>query len=400
MFRLTLTQPRDERNARVVWCVFFVALSAYLLLGSRRSVTPHYHRAAQHWLQQAELYSHDGRGFLYLPQAAILYVPFSLMPYQAAEITWRLVSIALFAAGVFRLCKLAEQTGQVRLFPLVTCLTIPLTLSACRNGQSTMIISGLMMLAAWEISRERWTRASVLLCLALAFKPLTLVLMLLAAAIYRPLLKRLFVGTAMVLVAPYLLQNPAYVSEQYAGCWEMLGLAAQRGIDEPWAQLFGLLETFGLHVPELVQTPLRVGAAGLTLLAAWQAHRHLPAHRFAIYLYALAGSYLMLFNPRTENNSYALLAPSMAILGAELFLVERRYFLGAMQVLFMGGTLGSFEIGSRLIPWAEPIWLAPLMCVGFTGCLLAQLAREVRADAASLQPAGAIPVCLPHRFAG
>lgn len=393
MPRLTLTDSRDERNAWIVWSAFFLTVVAGILIGRGTSVTWQYAGAAQNWLHQAPLYRCDGRGFLYLPQAAILYIPFTFLPNALAEIVWRLLTIGLFAAGAFRLCRTAESTAGVRLFPLVTCLTIPASISAARNGQATLIIAGLMMLAVEELWRERWLRATLLLSLGLAFKPLTLVMLLLVAALYPPMLPRLLAGVGIVAAIPYALGPWQYVNSQYVAFGEMLAAAAHEGGHHPWAHIFGMLQTAGIEIEWRVQTALRAIAAAATLLAGWLARRRLPTARCPVYLFALSACYLMLFNPRTENNTYALVAPAIGLFCAEAFLVRRQPLVAWRIVGMSIGIVGGYEIGRRLAPGVSPVWLAPLMCTFFNVFVLVRLTRELldRNGAAGQAPAVAIP---------
>lgn len=401
MLQPTLTQPRDERNAWCLWGLLFLTIAIGILTGRTSTVTLQYATASNHWLRGDNLYRSDGHGFLYLPQAAILFIPFTMLPSALSEIAWRIVTVGFFAAGVFRLCRMAETESDVRLFPLVTCVTIPLAWSAARNGQATLIIAGLMMLAASELSRENWRRAAILLSIGLAYKPLILVLILLVGGIYRPMLGRLLVGIGAVIAIPYVTGDWHYATGQYIAFAGMLGAAVHEGTYHTWAHLFGLLQTVGIEVSGPVQTVIRIVAALLTLLAGWLAHRRLPASRCSQYLFALAGCYLMLFNPRTENNTYSLVAPAIGLLCAEAFLAQRNPALGWVLLVLASGIVGSYEIGRRLVPAANPVWLAPLMCVGFTALLLGQLIRELHRHAAP-STRGSTPVSsyLPHLLGG
>jgi hypothetical protein len=49
------------------------------------------------------------------------------------------------------------------------------------------------------------------------------------------------------------------------------------------------------------------------LLVWWLGARRLPEWVRAAWLYALVASYLMIFNPMTEANSYVILAPALAV---------------------------------------------------------------------------------------
>jgi hypothetical protein len=129
----------------------------------------------------------------------------------------------------------------------------------------------------------------------------------------------------------------------------------------------------GLDVPEHVQTAIRMVAAFATLALCIVARRWHDTDRSAIFVFSLAVVYLTLFSPRTENNTYAMLGPAIAVFLALAFLVEKRYsagiLLSCIAVILVGGRL--FE--HLLAPHAEGIWLSPLMATCFSVYLLAQL---------------------------
>ena len=78
----------------------------------------------------------------------------------------------------------------------------------------------------------------------------------------------------------------------------------------------------------------------------------------------------MLFSPRTENNTYAMLGPAIAVFLAGAYFVENR----SREALLLGGIVLAI-IGGRVIervltPNAGTSWLSPLMAVCFTAYLL------------------------------
>ena len=358
------------------WGLLLGVVAAFILGGSVRSVTPLYFEAAEHWLQGDDLYIRGGRGFLYLPQAAILAIPFHMLPRVPAELLWRLMTIGVFAAGVHRLCRLASGRSGDDFFVVVSVVAVPLAWSSALNGQSTLTISGLLMLAAGDIACYRYWRAAVLLALALALKPLAIVMILLVAPLFRPMRVRLVATCGVAVVLPFLVQAPEYVADQYAECLTMFVDAARLGVQTLWAQLFGLAKVLKIDVSEPVQAVVRVAAAGLTLAAGWHACRRVDRARGLVYLYTLGACYLMLFNPRTENNSYAMLGPSIGWCCAEALLVERRRARGLFYVILALGTVGSHDFGKFLLPAQRAIWLAPLMAVCFSIVVTVRLWHE------------------------
>jgi hypothetical protein len=383
---LTLTRASDERNAWCLWLALFVVISLGICVGEIHSVVIHYAEAALHWVDRQPLYNGWGVGFLYLPQAAILHIPFAQLPRVPAEILWRGLTIGIFALGLRRLCRLSEIDHHTRLFPMATCISIPLAFAAARNGQATLLIAGLILLAIDELVSRRWNRSAALLCLAFAFKPLALPTALVIAAVHRPLLWRIGLGLLIVAIVPYLTQEWNYVTGQYRECVVATKIAAELGIATPWAQFMGLFDVAGWSVPTAYQILFCMLAGGAVLFACRQLRRRLLVQRYALYLFALTTTYLLLFSPRTENNTYAFLAPALGVCCGEAFLVKRNRWLGALFVLIAFGILGSYELGRLIAPQTPPVWLAPLMTVCFAIIICCQVCREMRS---------AVPAAIP-----
>jgi len=377
MPRVILTQARAEHCAWCAWLILLAVLCVRVWFNDLPTITAHYTDAAGRWIAGEALYNGRGEGFIYLPHAAILHVPISLLPHGPGEILWRLLTIATFALGLRRLCSLSEREHGIPLFPLVTCITLPLSFSAAQNGQTTTLITGLTMLAVTDLVDRRWNRASALLCLALAFKPIGFPFLLVIGALHHPMRLRLFLGLVVLAVSPYLAQEWGYVSEQYRGCAESLRAAVAVGISSPWAQFFGMFELAGFRIPVMFQTPLRAVAAGTVLALSWLTRRRLPANRYGIYLFSLTTGYILLFSPRTENNTYAFLSPAIGLCCAEAILVERNRRYATVLSLISLGMLGGYELSTRIAPGVRPLWLAPLMAICFLAAQGVQLKWEL-----------------------
>jgi hypothetical protein len=376
--RLTLTRASDERNAWRVWMALLVVVGLGICLGSTKSVSVHYTRAALRWLHGDALYNFGGSGFIYLPQAAILHLPFALLPHIPGEIAWRALTIGIYALGIRRLCGLSEETHAIRLFPLATCIAVPLAFSAARNGQTTLLITGLMMLAIDDVVHARWSRGAVLLSLALALKPVALPFLLLLGALHPAMRWRLLAGSVVVALFPYLTQNPAYVTSQYIAWRESMRAVLELERTVAFAQIFRALEIVHWVVSPRAQLIVRLGAAGGLLGLLWLVRRRLSAARYGIFLFTLTTGYVLLLNPRTENNGYAFLSPAIGLFLAEAYLVERRWRRGVVLSIIAAGMLGSYEVAILIAPNVPPIWLAPLMAIGFLAVSGTCLVREMK----------------------
>lgn len=377
---MPLSDSNAERNAWIGWIVLFLATAAIIVSGSGRTVVPAYREGAVYWMAGKTIFAHPGvGGFVYLPQAAVLFIPFALLPVVAGEVLWRFVNIGVFAFGIFHFARLVGGNSGKGLFPLMTLVTLPLAWDCARNGQATLVITGLMLLAVVDIVQTRWWRVVLWLCLGVAVKPLVIVLALLVMVIDRPLSRRLPAGMLVTALFPFLTQHPGYVLEQYAAFWSSLTKAVHVGaVDKGWTTPFNALQLAGLSVSEKGQTLLRLAAAfGTLVLCYLSRHRH-DAVRSAVFVFSLSVVYLMLFSPRTENNTYAMLGPAIAVFLAGAYLIEQRRGEGLLLSCMAGAILGGRAIERLLTPNAGASWVSPLMAVCFTAYLLVRFFRDMQ----------------------
>jgi alpha-1,2-mannosyltransferase len=346
------------RRAWYAWLIFGCVVGAVVARApDYRTVTPNYRDACHNWFAGQPIYAEGVHGFLYFPHAAILFAPFTYLPPPFGDVLWRVVSIGALAVAAWRLARLLNPaTEPWAAFALITCLTIPPALASARNGQMNLMLTALTTFAFVELSRKHWRAGAYWLCLGAAFKPLMIVPIAVAAVVYRPVLRPLVSGWVALLAAPLLTQHTTYVWEQYQICVQKLFLAGNPGSENPASDLFGLFSSLGLTLPLVVQTPTRavVGVATV-ILAVVAVRRHDPA-RAAISVLALTACYLALFNPRMENNSYVVLAPTMGVLAADALLYRRRALAGWLMIGASLGIAGSYEITR-----GYNFWLCPLL---------------------------------------
>lgn len=375
---MLLRDTQAEKKAWLGWLALFLVTAAIIIAGSDRSVVPAYRTAALSWFAGQGLYDGAGvGGFVYFPQAAILFAPFAMIPQTMGEVLWRLVNIGVFALGLRSFAWLGQERSGKSFFPLMTLVAIPLAWDCARNGQATLMMAGFMLLAVADIARCRWWRAVLWLSLSVAMKPLSIVLVLLVMAIDRPMTWRLLVGMAAVALSPFLAQGPAYVLQQYAAFLHNSTTAAHVGVVvQGWTSPFSALRLVGVELTEQVQMAIRLFAAFGTLALCFLARRRYDANRSAIYVYSLAALYLILFSPRTENNTYAMLGPSIAVFLSLAFMAEKRLGQGIFLACLTVVLLGSRPISHALVPHIIISWVPPLMATCFAAYLFFRLYTE------------------------
>ena len=368
---------RSPRYGWWLWAAFLFVLTITVAIDpvGRMGVTPVYREAAEKWWAQQDLYPPSIHGFQYLPQSAILFTPVTRLPFLVGEESWRWLGVVLLAWGVWRLCRLATANGTASLFVLVTVLTIPTAVDAAQVGQANLLFSALLLHATADVARRRWWAAAVALSLLVALKPFGLVMVLLVAALYRPIRWHLVWGLAAVLASPFLFGPTAYVLGQYHWALVKLMVSSRPGPGR-WADLTGLLWAAGGHPSEAMMTGVRLAAAvGALALSRRAAHRW-GEPRASILTLAVATTYLMLCNPRTQENSYVMLGPVAALFMAWALLVDRRRWAAALLLAVCVG-LGFH----RAFSVHQNYWLQPLVALIFAGYLVyITLANRLPAD--------------------
>ncbi len=286
----------------------------------KNSVTSVYRSAAEGFLASTPIYKaasddkDSKHGWLYPVWSALVYVPFTLPPRVVGEVLWRVVCIGLYAWAIARLSQLVDASypGSRRLhFFTLTLLTFLAAIGSARNGQMNLPLGAAMLLGVLEVHERRWWRATAWLALAIVMKPIAIVMILLIGVLHPALWWRLPIAAIIVAGLPFLHPNWTYVREQYAA-----GLAKVVEAGEPgagtFADLSNVLLRLGLEVPYRAMTGVRAAMALVTLGVCWLALRRLDRTRGLVTVFALGAAYLMLFNPRTEGNSYLIVAPGVA----------------------------------------------------------------------------------------
>lgn len=364
------------RTAVGIWLIYASVIGVLVAIEpEKRTVTPEYRGAAvRWWAGEQPIYREEGmRGYLYLPQAAMLYTPYTWPPLRVGEVAWRLTGLGLLAWSVWRLCGLFAGDRRGAWFLLATLATLPASFSSARNGQANLPMAALAALAAVDLARTAWSRASLSLVLSLALKPLGAVPCLLAGACYPRMIPRLLLGTAVLLGLAFVHFAPGYVWEQYGMFVHTMTVASRPGVYEG-CDIQGILRTFGwTHPPQLPMLGVSALAALGTLVVAWLAVRRGDAARGAFLCMTFAMLYLLLFNPRTETNSYVLIAPFVGVLLAAAVYhrpsPRRLLWLAALALVFSCENWGALHHVTNY-------WLKPTAGLIFGAILVRDVLRR------------------------
>jgi len=326
--------------AWAMWFVAFAVISAIVWPAPlRHSDCWNYYQPATDFWAGKNLYRFNRvtDGFLYLPQFAVLYTPFMRLGHPLGDIVWRGAGLSLLAAGLWRMSAALAPGRKWFIFALATAGTLPAAIASLRNGEANLHIAGMMLLAAVGLRARRWGWATFWLAGGLVVKPLMMVMLLLAGAMYRPMRARLTIALIIVAAAPFLFQSPHYVEPQYHDYARWMNLASQP--QDLYCNIRGLLGKMGWTMSQPVLRITGFLAAMTALGLCLLAKRRRDESDAAIFLLGFAACYLMLCNPKTESNSYVILAPVVALPAAMLLAIEDRpraaiglYFLSFLLI--------------------------------------------------------------------
>jgi len=363
-----------ESACWALWIALTVVSTILALLHPNRSIFYIYRAGVERWWAGAEVYSAGIHGYLYLPASIFLFSPFAALGTTWGDVAWRIVSVALFTYGLWRLVRLMAPAQARLAMAVLLILLLPTSGTDIQRSQAGVAMAALMFIAGAEAAEARWTRAAVWLCLGLALKPLVVVLLLLYGALMPQLRWRLLIGLAVVLALPFIHPHPAYVAGEYAAFVDKLMTAAAPGTGR-WNEFAMMLQRFGVDVPEPAQTAVRALAALATLAVATIAVRRLALKEAAIALLALAIAYLLVFDPRTELGGYMDLA---AIAGLYLMTAwnetpRRDGVVVFLAALIIG--LGTQAYGDWIYRLTD-VWLKPALGLMFLGYLGQRILRS------------------------
>jgi len=368
-------EPGTVRAGLVVWGVVLV-LAVVIGLSTKldergntkSSVTDNYRTAATAWVQSRTMYAEGAGadGWLYPPQGAVLFVPMLGLPRAVGEAVWRGAWVVLMGYAAWRLSRVVNRSvltpsgedeagrwswmgeglwskgvarwqsderngeaaaregggGAVDVFFVLSLLLVIACEGSIRNGQTNMPLGAAMVLAFVAAAERRWWGVVAWCVFGLMCKPVMIVAGLLLLGMWpMKLWWRMLAGAAVFAVLPFAMHTDwAFVlSECKAGISKIQQAAAFDG--RAFADLRNVVNTLGIPVSLEQFAPVRLLAAVVTAgLCFWGVRRY-GTLRGALVGLALCSAYAVLFNPRTEGNSYCIAAPAVAawLAGAMVF---------------------------------------------------------------------------------
>src|SRR3984957_1892089 len=322
-----LTKPKNRPLFNVVVIGLWVAvlLGIWIRIGlfsHSHDVFGTYVDAGRKWAASQPLYSYT-RGFVYSPLVAAFFVPFSWLPTSMGAVLWRMLNAAIFVWAMFWWLK-SEINSRIpkSCYWLVFLLILPLSLGNFNNGQVNPMIIGLLMIAILSAYEERWTLSAVAVSFSAYLKIYPLSVGLLLVLLYpRQLGWRLVLALFFMGVASFILQQPAYVLEQYQRWFHTRATDDRRmNMDiapRDFAMILRLLHlNLSARAVLILEVLAGVGAAAICVIGRL---RHASQQRLLTCVFTLGTCWMLLFGPATEDATYAMIAPPLAFALVQAF---------------------------------------------------------------------------------
>jgi hypothetical protein len=391
----TFSKAESRRLLNIVviglWVtVLLIILIRIWLFSHSHDVFGTYADAGRKWTEAQPLYTYT-RGFVYSPLVAAFFAPFSWLPISLGSVLWRLLTAATFVGAIFWWLRAAINSQIPKSsYVFVFLLILPLSLGNFNNGQVNPMIIGLLMIAIVAASEKRWIVSALALGFSAYLKIYPLSVGLLLVLLYpRQLGWRLALTLILMGALTFVLQRPSYVLEQYQR-WFSTRAADDRRMNldiapRDFTMLLRLLHIY-LSARLVLMLQILAGAAAAAVCVIGQIWKW-SERRLLICVFATGTCWMLLFGPATEDATYAMIAPALAIALVQAFQYRAPVDKASRLTLFRNpGVPSSQEI---------PLPMRALVCTSYIILLLGLILNSFfslkkTAILMSVQPFGAL----------
>jgi Glycosyltransferase family 87 len=391
-------RPRSLRGwAILTWLAALIAISlAVTIRGKPGKLYPTFVAAGDHFRLGEPIYGPVPEGqdqYRYSPLIAASFAPWGFLPTSVGSVLWRCLQALALLLALRAWSRVAVPSVP---WPAFALLVLPLAAGNLFNGQLNPIVAALLLASLAAFARERYGLAAAAIAAATMIKVYPLSLGLLLCVVEpRRFTPRLILALAIGAGLPFVIQDPRYVSQQFADWKERIDIddRTDQEIHRGYHDFQKLLRRWGLPTQLTTYRYMEV-AAGCAAAAFlfWGRGRGWTRDQQIQTCADLGLIWCTLFGPATESATYMLLAPMaahamLAVTGRSIW--ERIAIRGAYFLLLSVPIAFWFsrEISGpyrALIPQAHAAMI--LLCWA--------IAR------ASLRPAGHLACATPDRSNG
>jgi hypothetical protein len=332
------------------WLIALVVVAAIVTVGGKPGkLYRTFVAAGGHFRNGETIYgelSDDLDLFRYSPLVAAAMSPLAMIPTDLGAVLWRGLQAAILLVALRAWARVAVPNVP---WPALAILALPLCVGNMHNGQLNPLVASLMLFAAIAFVRERYWLAAAAIAGAALFKIYPLSLGLLFCIIEpRRFTIRLLVAAAIGCLAPFALQSPDYVAQQFADWMQLVSIdnRTNQPIQRGYHDFQRLLLRWGVETSLDVYRGIEI-AAGCAAAAfvIWARNNGHERTRLVHACVSLGFVWCTLFGPATESATYMLLAPvvahaALAVRGRPAW--ERYWVRGAYLLLLSSAVIQWF----------------------------------------------------------
>ena len=159
-------------------------------------------------------------GYLYWPVSALVVVPFTYVSSYLAAAFMLILSAMVLSCGAVALTRALFANSSQPISPpmaagILLLINVPVVWYNFKSVQAQIIMTGGMMLAAAAMIRGRWNLASLWLFIAVVFKPLAIVMVLMCGWLSARMRLSLIAAIIMALIVPFAFADTGYLLGEY-----------------------------------------------------------------------------------------------------------------------------------------------------------------------------------------
>jgi hypothetical protein len=336
MIKAALRKDADYWQSAILILYGLLAIVVcFQLLHSQSNNFIIFTQSSRHLLQGLPLYQlypleYDDY-FLYHPAFAVLFLPFSYLPYSIGICTWTLLSTLLLVTAVRTIPTLASREKN-----LVFLFILPEFINNLQYAQTNVVLLALMVLTYSSFEKNRWLQAGLFTALCFCIKGYGGIVGLLF--IFYPnkwkYLLSAGISTIIICLLPMIATNAGGLINLYTDWLKMIGSDEIRES----MSLIGLARNWGI-----TESVMSIFGGLLLIVFAWA---NLLAGRFnkGLLLLSWLLLWVVLFNRAAESPTYLLAAT-----GAALWLAAIR-FTGNWLWISLAFVLVVYVTDSDLFP--------------------------------------------------
>lgn len=358
----------------ILWCVLLVVVTAKCVFKPKmHSVYPSYIQTVRANLRYAGVEHSVESAYIsrqYGPVFTDLLAPFCPLDDRLGGTLWSLGSLGILLSAFYHLLTTYVENLNRKQLGIALLLLPWMGLASLYNGQLNIAITGLLLWGAIACQNRRWWTASILFAIPTAIKIYPVAMAMVFIALYpRQLLGRFAVTVLAVCCFPFLLHPASEVVAEYLQWMQYLASGEHYTLQLVRVDVRTFVETWIGPITTAGFLPVQM-FSGMVIAFLVLCRQNVEGFwkegenkALGLAAYSMTSLWLVLFGPATEEATYLLAAPAVALLlmtrltslgctVTNLCLCTAAVVAGPLQTSILGETVRKWVLSWKLAPLA------------------------------------------------